>query len=197
MRRFFYHSPIMLATILLAAILGSSCIFSPDTGKKEEKPAGQWVEPTTPRKVIANLVASFDLLNIEFFDRSLHANYYYRSPSNVDELDIYWSKSEDRQAVESLMDKSEEIIFTPSEINVYEEYGKNVTPRPDGANLDTNEEHPDDIWYICEYYITIDIFSKDLGEFKVQQDMKFKMVEDKTTHLYSIIRWVDENPLTE
>ena len=95
------------------------------------------------------------------------------------------------------MNVSREIIFNQSEINIYEEYGKNVPDKPDGAKLDEMDEHPDDIWYICNYYITMDIFAGDYGDFKVQQDMKFKIVEDPETHLYSIIRWVDDEQLTK
>ena len=182
----------LILIVFLMLTMSVSCIFSPKSDKKSETPAGQWETPTTPRKVINNLQVSFSQLDIDFFERCLHENYYYLSPSDIDSLDIYWSRSEDVSAVRGVMSASREIIFNPSEINIYEEYGKNVPNKPDGAKLDEMEEHPDDIWYICSYYISIDIFAAEYGDFKVQQDMKFKMVEDLDTHLYSIIRWVDD-----
>ena len=190
-----HFSGIFLTIFILSVSL--SCIFSPKTGKKGPQPAGQWEEPTTPRKVVNNLQLSFNLLDIDFFEKCLHDNYYYSCPSDIDSLDIYWSRSEDYQAVKSVMEKCREIIFIPSEISISEEYGKNVPDKPDGATLDYENEHPDEIWYICDYYITMDIFSPELGDFKVQQDMKFKMVEDPATHFFSIIRWIDENPLVQ
>ena len=174
-----------------------SCIFSPKTGKKGSQPEGQWVDPTTPRKVVNNLQVAFNQLDIDFFERCLHENYFYRSPSNIDSLDIAWPRSEDVRIVGNIMKDCREIIFIPSEISIYEEYGSNRTDRPEDAALDTQNEHPDDIWYICSYYITMDLFSNTFGNLKVQQDMKFKMVENPETHRYSIIRWLDENPLVE
>ncbi len=171
-----------------------SCIFSPKTGKKKSSPTPQELVPTSPRNVINNLQVAFNLRDIDFFERCLHEDYYYISPSLIDSLDIQWSYSDDILAVRGVMEKSREIIFTPSEINIYEEYGANVPNIPETAILETGNEHPDDIWWICDYYITIDIFTNDYGDFKAQQDMKFKMVEDTETKLYSIIQWYDETP---
>lgn len=171
-----------------------SCIFSPKTGKKKSSSTPQELVPTSPRNVINNLQVAFNLRDIDFFERCLHEDYYYVSPSLIDSLDIQWSYSDDILAVRGVMEKSREIIFTPSEINIYEEYGANVPNIPETAILETGNEHPDDIWWICDYYITIDIFTNDYGDFKAQQDMKFKMVEDNETKLYSIIQWYDESP---
>ena len=190
------HIALTVFVILLFSA-SLSCIFSPKTGKKDSQPVGQWVEPTTPRKVINNLQVSFNLRDIDFYERCLHENYFYRSPSDIDSLDLYWSRSEDVQTVGNIMRGCREFIFNSSEINIYEEYGKNVPDKPDGAKLDENDEHPDEIWYICAYYITMDIFTLNFGDFKVQQDMIFKMVENPETHLFSIIRWVDLNPLIQ
>jgi len=178
-------------------LLNLSCVFSPDTGEKTRKPPPQWVEPTTPRKVIKNLEVAFTQLDIDFYERCLHENFYYRSPSDIDEFDIYWSRPVEIETMRKLFAECREFIFTPSEINIYEEYGKNVPNKPDGAIIDENDEHPDDIWIVCDYYITMDIFFKTLGDYKVQQDMKFIMVEDPETHLFSIIRWVDDTQITE
>lgn len=183
--------------ILTVFICTLSCIFSPETGKKEPKPPQHWVEPTTPGKVIANLEVSFTQLDIDFFERCLHENYYYHSPSDIDEFDIYWSRSIEVSTMRKLMDACREFIFTPSEIHIYEEYGKNVQQIPDGAIIEEGDDHPDVIWYICDYYITMDIFFKELGDYRVQQDMKFKMVEDPETKLFSIIRWVDDNQIVQ
>ena len=61
-----------------------SCIFSPKTGKKESTPTPQWLDPTSPRNVINNLQVAFNLRDIDFFERCLHENYYYISPSQTD-----------------------------------------------------------------------------------------------------------------
>jgi len=184
---------VMLIVIILSSAY-VSCIFSPKTGKKKSPPTPQWLDPISPRNVINNLQVAFNLRDIDFFERCLHENYYYISPSQTDSLNIQWPRSDDILAVKGVMEKSREIIFTPSEINIYEEYGANVPNIPETAVLETDDEHPDDIWWICDYYITIDIFTNDYGDFKAQQDMKFKMIEDTETKLYSIIQWYDETP---
>lgn len=183
--------------LLLVLFTASSCLFSPKPGKKTPGPAQQWQEPTSPSIVIKNLEVAFTQLDIDFYERCLNENFFYRSPSNIDELDIYWSRSQEIQTMRRLFDECREFIFTPSEIHVYEEYGKNVPNIPDGAIVDENGDHPNDIWIVCDYYITMDIFFNQLGTFKVQQDMKFKMVEDQTSHLYSIIRWVDDTQIVQ
>ena len=175
-----------------------SCVFSPNSGKKvKNDQPGVFVEPTTYSKVISNLQVAFARRDIDFYDRCLHENYFYISPSDVDELDLYWSRSEELEVMRNLMNGCREIVFTHSRINIYEEYGKNVPNKPDGAMIDSDDEHPDEIWYVGNYYITIDIFTNDFGDFKVQQDMQFIMVEDSETHLFSIIRWIDNNQITQ
>ncbi|MBA7575858.1 hypothetical protein ES708_17694 [subsurface metagenome] len=191
-----YMQSVKTLFVIVLIVLPISCIFSPKTSDNDDNgtPTGQWEDPTTPRKVMKNLQVSFNLLDIDFFERCLNENYFYSSPSLIDSLDIHWNRSEEVSTIGSIMNNCKDFIFTPSEIKIYQEYGANVTDQPDGASLDVNDEHPDDIWYICSYYITMDIFTNDFGDFKVQQDMIFKMVEDPDTHQYSIIRWVDETP---
>ena len=184
-------------SLSIVIILSFSCIFSPDTGKKTPKPPLQWEEPTTPRQVIENLEMSFNQLDIDFYERCLHENFFYRSPSDVDEFDIYWNRSNEIEVMRKMFPACREFIFTPNEIRIYEEYGKNVENKPDGAIIDSEDLHPDDIWIVCDYYITMDIFFTEMGDYKVQQDMKFKMVENLETHLYSIIRWVDETQFAQ
>lgn len=191
----FFMKKSCLLSFSIIVIVVSSCIFSPDSGKKTQKPTQQWQEPTSPSIVIKNLEVAFNETDIDFYERCLNENFYYRSPSNTDELDIYWSRSQEIQTMRRLFAGCREFIFTPSQIRIYEEYGANVSNIPDGAMLDENGEHPNEIWIVCDYYITMDIFFNELGSFKVQQDMKFKMVENPKTHLYSIIRWVDDTQI--
>jgi len=51
--------------------------------------------------------------------------------------------------------------------------------------------HPDQIWYIYDYDISMDMIFVEFGDFKVQQYMKFVMVEDPPEN-WSIIRWIDD-----
>jgi len=183
--------------LIFLALFPVSCIFSPDPGKKSEKPHHQWIEPTTPSNVIKNLEMAFTQRDIDFYERCLHPDFFYRSPSEVDELDIYWSRSVEIATMRKLFEECREFIITPVQINIYEEYGKNYPDIPDRAIIDSNDDHPNDVWIICDYYITMDIFFNQLGDFKVQQDMKFKIVEDTDTHLFSIIRWVDDTQIVQ
>ncbi|MFC1693416.1 hypothetical protein ACFL1R_07920 [Candidatus Latescibacterota bacterium] len=186
---------ISVISVSLSCLFLFSCIFSPKPDKNTNKPpAGKIEEPTTPQKVINNLQVAFQDLEIDFYERCLHQDFYYRSPSNIDSLDLAWGFSEEISIITNMMEASREIIFSPSEIRTYEEYGVNYPDKPDGAIIAPNNEHPDEKWIICDYYITIDINTKELGDFKVQQDMKFKMFKNPETDLYSIIQWFDETP---
>ena len=184
-----------ILVIVLTAILAQSCIFSPKSDKKDPPDEGNlvWTPPTTPRKVIENLEVSFRKRDIEFYRNCLNPDYYYISPSKIDELDITWGFSEDVRVVGNIMDASNEFIFTPSEHSIVMEYGKNVPVPSEDVIIEAGDEHPDEIWYIGYYYITMDIVTND-NSYKVQQDMQFKMVEDTDTGLFSIIRWIDETP---
>jgi hypothetical protein len=182
----------------LLALVAVSCVFSPKEGSTDGPPVdNSWAEPTTPDKVLSNLRTSFNLLDIEYYERCLDVNFYYTSPSAEDSLDISWSRSEERAVMENMMDQVKEIVFTASENTRYEEWGSNVPGIPTGAKIDLQGEHPDDIWVIIDMYVTIDVFTQDSGDFRAEQNMQFKMVEDRETELYSIIQWYDENPLTQ
>lgn len=185
----------LLILIAIAAMTAQSCIFSPkdDKGGTIDDSNLVWTPPTTPRKVIQNLEVTFRKRDIEFYRNCLNPDYYYISPSKIDELDIAWGFSEDIRVVGNIMSASNEFIFTPSEHSIFMEYGKNVPNPPEDAVIESGDEHPDEIWYICSYYITMDIVTND-NSYKVQQDMLFKMVEDPDTGLFTIIRWIDETP---
>lgn len=187
-----------IACVCFLALVAGSCIFSPKEGTSTGLPVDNtWIVPTTPDRVLANLRVSFNLLDIEYYEQCLNVNFYYRSPSAEDSLDIYWSRSDERAVMENMMEQVKEIVFTANENTRYEEWGLNVPGIPAGAILDQQGEHPDDIWVIIDSYVTIDVFTKDRGDFRAEQDMQFKMVEDRATGLYTIIQWYDENPLTQ
>jgi hypothetical protein len=185
-----YFIRLLIIVFLLCNV--NSCIFSPKTGEKGTTPTGQWETPTTPRKVVNNLQVAFDRRDVNLYERCLHENYFYISPSYIDSLDINWPRSDDVRAVENVMNNCTKIVFTPLEISIVEEYGKDVPNIPDGKTI--VDDHPTEIWWVCTYYVTMDVFTKDYGEMLVKQDMKYKMVEDTATHYYSIIRWIDETP---
>lgn len=187
-----------IAFVSLLALVAVSCVFSPKEGTSDGPPVdNSWIEPTTPDKVLSNLRTSFNLLDIEYYERCLDVNFFYKSPSAGDSLAIYWSRSEERAVMENMMDQVKEIVFTASENSRSEEWGSNLPDIPSGAKIDLQGEHPDDIWIIIDMYVTIDVFTQDRGDFRAEQDMQFKMLEDRETGLYSIIQWHDDNPLTQ
>jgi hypothetical protein len=176
-------------------ILSSSCIFAPKEGtKKDSETTGKWQEPILPQIVIENLKVSFNDRDIDFYERCLHEDYFYESPSEIDSLDVSWSRSTDVRVMQNLFDDCIACVFTPSSSSLIKEYGINISDRPNGALV--SEEHPDEIWYIYNYDISIDLTFKTYGEMKVHQFMKFAMVENPENH-WSIIRWIDETSLTE
>ena len=191
-KSFALYSSYLLITLFMTFCLGS-CIFSPKKGS-DDGPVenGVMQEPTRARTVIENLKVAFSHLEHDWYEQSLHPNFFYEVPSKTDELDIRWSRSEDTQTIESLMEDCTAFVFNPSEISSYKEWGKNVDDIPDGAEI--VEDHPDEIWYVYNYTVDMDIFTRTYGDFKVHQDMQFKMVIDNDTGLYSIIRWIDQTP---
>lgn len=183
----------LITACIVACFVVHSCIFSPDKGDDERPPDNRvFVDPTTPKLVIQNLEVSFTQLEHDWYERCLHENYFYESPSKTDELDLRWGRTEEVQVIENMMTDCTQFIFTASEIGSYEEWGSKVPNIPQGYEV--SEEHPNEIWYVYNYLVTMDIFTKTYGDFQVKQDMKFKMVHDPETKLYSIIRWIDETP---
>ncbi len=197
MKKYRYNADILFACTLLILCAGPACIFNPDPGTIETPPGGTWEEPRTPDKVLKNLRSALNQRDIEMYERCLDEDFFYRSPSAVDSLDIIWSRSVERAVMENMMNQVKEIVFTASENSRFSEYGRNVPNIPPGERIDEDNEHPDQVWIIIDAYVTIDVFTNQFGDFKAQQDMQFKMVEDPRTGLYTIIQWYDENPLTE
>ncbi len=180
-------------SIIVISVLLQSCIFSPDKGNDEQPPDNRvFVDPTTPKLVIQNIEVSFNQLEYNWYERCLHENFFWESPSKVDELDLRWGRTEEVQVIENLLADCTQFIFTASEISSYEEWGSNLDNIPQGYPV--SEEHPNEVWYVYNYLVTMDIFTKTYGDFQVRQDMKFKIVQDAETKLYSIIRWIDETP---
>jgi len=128
----------------------------------------------------------------------MHENYFYESLSNTDSLNVSWSRSSDVSVMDNLFDDCQSFVFTPLFSSVVIEYGSEVYETleeyPDGAQI--TDEHPNDIWRIYNYDISMDLSFKTHGEIRVHQFMKFVMVEDKNEE-WSIIRWIDETSLTE
>jgi len=181
--------------IVLTLAFFFSCIFAPKEGERKPGYSGKWQDPITPRKVIENLSVSFSNLDIDFYERCLHENYYYESPSEIDSLNVEsWSRSTDVLVVEKIFDDCTTFIFTPSLVSLVKEYGVNVPDIPTGEKV--SDEHPDEIWYMYNYDISMDLYLKSYGDIKVQQFMKFIMVEDSEGR-WSIIRWIDETPITQ
>ncbi len=180
---------ILLLTLLV------SCIFSPKEGKKTPTPVGKWQEPDSPGIVIENLIVSFNNLDVDFYERCLHEDYFYESLSEIDSLNVEsWSRSTDVRVMEKLFDDCTSFIFTPSYVSLEREYGSNIADIPDGARV--SDEHPDQIWYRYNYDISMDVFLKTFGDYKVQQFMQFIMVEEPEGH-WSIIRWLDETNISQ
>jgi hypothetical protein len=175
----------------LVALLSGSCVFSPKSEDPDPGPAGKWVDPTAPDKVINNLKVAFDDLNIEFYRNCLHANYFYLSRSETDNIDIRWSKSEDVSTVTNIMEGSTKFVFNAEKNSEHEEYGKDYPPDqiPEGAVI--VDDHPTEKWLVVNYTVDMEIFTKSYGEYNIHQFMEFKFFQDPVTKLYSIILWND------
>ncbi len=187
-----------LFPISILLLISASCIFSPKEGESvEDDTVGKWQEPVTPGIVIENLKVAFQDRDIDFYERCLHENYFYESPSTTDSLNAEsWSRSTDVLVMENLFADCTSFVFTQSSSTLIKEYGSNVVPDPLPQGAQISSEHPDDIWYVYSYYITMDMYFNTYGDFKVEQYMKFVMVEDQKNQ-WSIIRWIDETGLSQ
>ncbi len=175
--------------VLLAALISGSCVFSPKSENPGPLPQGKWEDPTSPDKVVNNLKVAFDELNIDFYRDCLNDNYNYLSRSEVDNIDLRWSKSEDVRIVENLMTGSFKVVFTTGQNSFHEEYGEDCTDIPDGAVV--VPEHKNEMWLVVNYTVDIEVDTKLKGDFIVHQFMEFKFVKDPKTNLYSIVLWND------
>ena len=175
--------------VVCAALIAGSCVFSPKSESPEPTPTGKWEDPSSPDKVVSNLKVAFNDLNIEFYRDCLNDNYFYLSRSEVDNIDIRWSKSEDVTTVENLMNGCLKFVFTAVQNTVHEEYGKDYPDIPDGAVV--VPEHPNEKWLVVSYIVDMEIFTKTKGDFNVHQYMEFKFVQDPKTKFYSIVLWND------
>lgn len=183
--------------VLTSAILiHTGCIFAPEEGQRTPGiTIGKWQEPITPGIVIENLKVAFNDRDVDLYERCLHPDYFYETPSATDSLNVEsWSRSYDVSVMERLFEDCTAFIFTTGSSNLIKEYGSNMENIPAGVSV--SEEHPDDVWYIYAYDISMDMIFKEYGDYKVQQYMKFVMVEDPANH-WSIIRWIDDTLVTE
>ncbi|MFC1541126.1 hypothetical protein ACFL50_01610 [Candidatus Latescibacterota bacterium] len=189
---------IIIASILIAAalsMLSSSCIFAPKEGeRKVDDTVGKWQTPVAPDIVIENLKVAFNDRDIDLYERCLHVNYFYESISEIDSLNVSWSRSTDVSVMRNLFDDCLSFVFIPIQSSIIKEYGSGITDIPEGAQI--SDEHPNEIWRIYNYDISMDLSFRTHGEMRVHQFMKYAMVEDENGH-YSIIRWIDETSLSE
>ncbi|MFC1511932.1 hypothetical protein ACFL5H_01905 [Candidatus Latescibacterota bacterium] len=186
-----YGMPVLYLLTSAFLATGLSCIFAPAEGQRESDVAvGKWQEPITPGVVIENLKVAFNDRDIDLYERCLHPDYFYESPSETDSLNVEsWSRSHDVMVMGKLLDQCTAFIFTPVLQKLVKEYGANMEDIPAGVTV--SNEHPDQIWYIYDYDISMDMIFVEYGDFKVQQYMKFVMVEDPPG-AWSIIRWIDD-----
>ena len=172
-------------------VMSLSCIFAPAEGHREfEVVVGKWQEPITPGIVIENLKVAFNDRDIDLYERCLHPDYFYESPSETDSLNVEsWSRSYDVMVMGKLFDQCTAFIFTTVLQKLVKEYGADIADIPAGVKV--SNEHPEQIWYIYDYDISMDMIFIEYGDFKVQQYMKFVMVEGPPGN-WSIIRWIDD-----
>jgi hypothetical protein len=191
MQRLFWHF-----VPSVAMLFSLSCIFAPAEGKRiSDTSTAKWQEPVTPGIVIENLKAAFNDRDIDLYEHCLHSDYFYETPSETDSLNAEsWSRSYDVLVMKKLFDECTAFIFTPGSPSLIKEYGSNIPNIPTGASV--SNKHPDDIWYIYNYDISMDMIFKTYGDYKVQQYMKFVMVEDPAGY-WSIIRWIDDTRVTQ
>lgn len=177
------------AILCLAMVLSASCIFSPKDGDGGGSTTGPVVTPSAPDSVLQNLKVSFERQDIEIYRDCLHDNYYYLSPSAIDEPPLRWDRSEDVRIVGNIMEGSNRMVFTAVKNSVREEYGVNCPDIPEGATV--VEEHPNEMWLVINYTVDMEIFTKSFGDINVHQYMDFSFVQDPDTKWYSIIQWND------
>ena len=183
------------ASAALLAVLAASCIFAPPEGERHDTgTVGKWQEPITPGIVIENLKVAFNDRDVDLYERCLHPDYFYESPSTLDSLNVEsWSRSYDVLVMGRLFDECSAFVFVAGNPALTKEYGSNIEGIPAGVTV--TDKHPDDIWYIYNYDISMDMIFSAYGDIKVQQYIKFAMVEDPPNY-WSIIRWIDDTLVT-
>ncbi|MBN1293262.1 MAG: hypothetical protein JXB48_15595 [Candidatus Latescibacteria bacterium] len=179
--------------VVFSSMTLQSCIFSKDEGDDKRPPDERVFEdPITAKLVIQNLEVSFSHLEPDWYERCLHKNFIYEVQDKTDENPLRWARDDELRTIKNLMTDCTQFIFTASENSSYEEWGSEVPDPPTGTQV--SDAHPNEIWYIFDYLVTMNIFTKTYGDFQVKQDMIFKMVKDSDTGFYSIVSWVDVTP---
>lgn len=181
-----------LFSVLVCGILGS-CIFSPKEGKKTDPPKPLWEDPINPGAVISNLEVAFNNKDIDFYEKCMHKDYYWMSPSQTDSLPESWPLTTDLRVVKDVFADAISFEFIANQNSFSVEYGSNMENIPPGSQV--SEEHPNSIWYKYNYSITMHINLKTYGEMQVNQYMTFVMVEEPKGY-WSIIRWIDSTDLS-
>lgn len=185
---------ITLLSVLVSALIGS-CIFSPKEGKKTTPPKALWKDPINPSAVISNLEVAFNNRDIDFYERCMHKDYYWKSPSETDSLEESWPLTTDLRVMENMFKDTISFEFVANQNSFpVEEYGSNIPNIPQGSLVST--EHPNSIWYKYNYSITMNMSFKTKGEWQVNQYMTFVMVEEPKGY-WSIIRWIDSTNLSD
>ena len=139
--------------------------------------------PTTPEILFENLDYAMNNRDIEVYEDLLDEDYWFTEPSEIDSLDLAWGKDYDMDAVRNIFE-----AFTTFEYNF-------IASRRDvelGIEYpgEGPDAHPDEDWDV--FFGPVEMFMLDDNSdgFIVNQNMTFKLRQDKDTDLYTIIRWV-------
>ena len=184
---------IYVVIISVLSVVPVSCIFNPDNGDDDNHQVdGKLQTPTQPGIVVENLKVAFQQLEPDWYEQCLHPNYFYESPPVLDEDPWKVPRSEEVAIITRMMEDCKQFHFTANHLSSYPEYGIDIEDKPDGVAV--SQEHPDEIWYVYNYNITMEVYTNSHGDFRIPQNVQFKMVKDPDTELYSIIRWYDLTP---
>ena len=179
------RSTFLIALLILLALLACSNPFAPEKKKGGGNGnTGQTLkEPTTPEILFENLDYAMNKQDIEVYEDLLDENYWFTEPSEIDSLDLAWGKVYDVDAVRNIFE-----IFTTFE------FGFIASRRTIEPGIEYPGEgpdaHPDEDWDV--FFGPVEMFMlDDNGDgFIVNQNMTFKLRQDPSTGLYTIIRWI-------
>lgn len=93
---------LLVAVAALSILSVKGCIFSPK--KEDPQPIAEFVPQTSPEAVVANLVASYRLQNIEEYSRLLAPEYIFKfQPVDAAQLETeFWTRDQDTTGTDAL-----------------------------------------------------------------------------------------------
>ncbi|RKY64014.1 MAG: hypothetical protein DRP99_02945 [Candidatus Latescibacterota bacterium] len=184
-----------MSLVLLTATLGCWNPFAPD----QERPPGGGEELSleAPESTLEALDYAMNHKDIEWYDRVLDEDYWFREPNEYDdELDKGWGKEEDVEMVGKVFKYFDVFEYKLLGGRKYREFGSgtDLSKMEEGDVALTPEDpddHPGEVWVVFSRPVDMYMYNyADDKGYKVNQLFEIKLRKGKDG-LWRIVRWTD------